>query len=72
MTALTNLISGCQDVTPFENRPEHRPSAMSIRENEYVRCTSVQSINQSINNKSIKNLKKKLYVFSLLFSRKWR
>jgi hypothetical protein len=30
MAALTNLISGCQDVTPFENRPEHRPSAMSI------------------------------------------
>jgi hypothetical protein len=38
-----------QDVTPSENRPEHLPSAMSIRYNGYVRYTSIQSINQSIN-----------------------
>jgi hypothetical protein len=43
MVALTSLIS------EYENRPEHRPSAMSIRLNEYVRYTGVQSINQSIN-----------------------
>jgi hypothetical protein len=44
---LTSLISGC-DTWPFENWPEHRPSAMSIRENGYVQYQSVQSINQSM------------------------
>jgi hypothetical protein len=48
-----------QDVTPSENKPKHRPSAMSIRYNGYVRNKSVQSTNQSTNqsiNKSINQM----------------
>jgi hypothetical protein len=44
--SLHKLRASCamiEDVTPLENRPEHRPSAMSIRENGSVRHTSVLS-----------------------------
>jgi hypothetical protein len=42
-----------QDVTPSENRPEHRPSGTSIREMDMCAIQVFdQSINQSINHQS--------------------
>jgi hypothetical protein len=51
MAVLTTLIFGCDTL---ENKPEHRPSAMSMQENGYVRYKNVQSsINQSVDQSRI-------------------